>query len=437
MDLPNWLLIIPVLGFLIFVHELGHFLTAKRFGIKVTEFGFGFPPRMFGVRYGETLYSVNWIPVGGFVRMVGEEDPTDPRSFARQSVIKRAIVLCAGSFMNLVVPVVIFTVLFVLPHDTQVGGDVAILSIAPGSPAQKAGLRAGDVVLSIDGYPLATPDKTSDRISELIDRIKSNRGIPTQLTVRRGAAATGLGSSPEFSPVETVTVIPRLDPPALKVVEEVTDPTAIAVPDPSTGTLVLSPNRTFSYQRGGGDLVSETQVSLAAAKRYNPDLEVGDTLRQGAVGFGIGVVNAKVDKTTDPIWVAFPKSFTTIWDVLSFTRRGLVQGLSTGSNPGVAGPIGIAQVTGEIVSELGISWVFQLTALISISLGILNILPIPALDGGRLAFVLIEWVRRGKRISPEREGLVHLIGFAILIGFVVFISYHDILRLLNGDSFIR
>ena len=437
MDLPTWLLIIPVLGFLIFVHELGHFLTAKRFGIKVTEFGFGFPPRIFGVRYGETLYSVNWIPVGGFVRMVGEEDPTDPRSFARQSVLRRVIVLCAGSFMNLVVPVVIFTVLFVLPHDTQVGGDVAILSIAPGSPAQKAGLRAGDVVLSINGYLVATPDKTSDRIGELIDRIRSNRGIPTQLTVRRGAAATGLGSSPEFSPVETVTVIPRLDPPRLKVVEEVTDPSAVAVPDPSTGTLTLNPNRTFSYQPGGSDLISETQVSLAAAKRYDSDLEVGDTLRQGAVGFGIGVVNAKVDKTTDPLWEAFPKSFTTIWDVLAFTRRGLAQGLSSGSNPGVAGPIGIAQATGEIVSELGISWVFQLTALISISLGILNILPIPALDGGRLAFVLIEWVRRGKRISPEREGLVHLIGFVILIGLVVFISYHDVLRLLNGDSFIR
>ena len=100
--LPSWLLIIPVLGFLIFIHELGHFVTAKAFRIKVTEFGFGFPPRIFGVPFRGTLYSINWIPIGGFVRMVGEEDPEDPESFARQSVLKRSIVLIAGSAMNMV-----------------------------------------------------------------------------------------------------------------------------------------------------------------------------------------------------------------------------------------------------------------------------------------------------------------------------------------------
>ena len=119
-DLPNWLLIFPVLGSLIFVHELGHFVTAKRFGVRVIEFGFGFPPRIFGVQYGETLYSINWIPIGGFVRMAGEEDPSEVRSFARLSVPKRVVVLVAGSFMNLVVPVVIFTILFMLPHGTLI-----------------------------------------------------------------------------------------------------------------------------------------------------------------------------------------------------------------------------------------------------------------------------------------------------------------------------
>ena len=91
-NIPAWLLVVPILGFLVFVHELGHFLTAKKFGIKVTEFGFGFPPRLYGYKYGETLYSINWIPIGGFVKMVGEEDPTDPRSFARQNSAKRACV---------------------------------------------------------------------------------------------------------------------------------------------------------------------------------------------------------------------------------------------------------------------------------------------------------------------------------------------------------
>ena len=109
LNIPAWLLVVPILGFLVFVHELGHFLTAKKFGIKVTEFGFGFPPRIYGYKHGETIYSINWIPIGGFVKMVGEEESTDPRSFARQNAAKRAIVLLAGPIMNLVIPIIIFT----------------------------------------------------------------------------------------------------------------------------------------------------------------------------------------------------------------------------------------------------------------------------------------------------------------------------------------
>ena len=396
--LPNWLLIVPVLGFLIFVHELGHFITAKRFGIKVTEFGFGFPPRLFGVPFRGTLYSVNWIPIGGFVRMVGEEDPTNPESFARQSVLKRSIVLIAGSAMNMVVPVVIITILFMLPHDTLASGTPLITGVAPGSPADQAGLRPGDSILSVNGHRDAKP-------GDLIQRIRDSIERPTEVTVRRGSLIAGFGTSPEFSVVETVTLVPRRSPPKHKVVEQVVDP--------------------------------ETQVSLTEARRYDVRLEVGDTMTQGAIGVMIGITGIRVERTTDPIWTAFPRSFTAIWDILMLTRSGIVQGVTTGSNPGFAGPVGIAQATGEGVDRLGFAWIFQMTALLSISLGIINILPIPALDGGRLTFVLIEWVRRGKRISPEREGLVHLVGFAILLGFIVVISYFDIVRLLNGGDVLR
>ena len=395
--LPSWLLIIPVLGFLIFVHELGHFLTAKWFGIKVTEFGFGIPPRIFGVPYRGTLYSINWIPLGGFVRMVGEEDPTDPDSFARHSVLKRTVVLVAGSFMNLVVPVVIITILFMLPHDTLARGSPVITGVAPGSPADQAGLRPGDTILSVNGHRDAKP-------SDLIQRIRDSIGRPTEVTVRRGSIIAGFGTSPEFSVVEAVTLVPRRRPPKHKVVEQVVDPTK--------------------------------EISRIEARRYNAELDVGDTMTEGAIGVMIGVTNVRVESTTDPIWTAFPKSFTTIWDILDMTRSGIVQGVSTGSNPGFAGPVGIAQVTGEGVDRLGFAWIFQLTALLSISLGIINILPIPALDGGRLMFVLLEWVRRGKRISPQREGLVHLIGFAIVISFIVTVSYFDIVRIVSGDSII-
>jgi regulator of sigma E protease len=397
-EIPSWLYIIPVLGSLVFVHELGHFVTAKWFGIKVTEFGFGFPPKLFGFRYGETTYTLNLIPLGGFVKMVGEEDPTEPRSFARQARWKRAIVLAAGSGMNFVVPIVIFTILFMLPHDKLVSSEVMINGIAPGSPAQEAGLRAGDTILQVDGLRVTEPE-------HLIDIVKDKRGVPVELIVRRGAIVTGLGSSPELATTEAVSLVPRVTAPSPLVVEIVTDP--------------------------------ETQVSVRDAQRYNPDVVAGDRLAQGAIGISIVIANPVVRPETEPIWRAVPMSLGTIKEILMFTKDGVTQGLSSGENPGIAGPIGIAQATGEVVDELGFAWVFQLTALLSVSLGIMNILPIPALDGGRLAFVVIEWARGGKRISPKKEGLVHMAGFVVLIGLILAVSYFDVLRILNGGSILR
>ena len=127
----------------------------------------------------------------------------------------------------------------------------------------------------------------------------------------------------------------------------------------------------------------------------------------------------------------------TIWGVLIFTWEGISDGIGKGSNPGISGPVGIAHATGEIVDNMGFSWIFQLAAILSISLGILNMLPIPALDGGRALFVLIEVVRRGKRISPQKEGLVHFIGFVFLMGLILMITYFDVVKIINGESFLK
>ena len=394
--LPSWLLIVPVLAALVFVHELGHYLAAKRFGIKVLEFGFGFPPRLFGVKYGETVYSINAIPLGGFVRLLGEEDPTDERSFARQSVLKRTVVLCAGSFMNFLTPIVIFTVLFVLPQDVPVG-TVHVTGVAPGSPAQQAGIRAGDQVTAINGERVRNH-------YELVEQIMVNLGAEVELTLRRGSIVTGMSVSPDSSVVETVTVVPRINPPELEVVETVTDP--------------------------------DTQVSLRDARRYNVRLQPGDTMTQGAVGVMIGTSNVRFFKESQSILDAGQNALGRMIDILVLTKNSFHMWATGGPNPGLTGPIGIAQVTGE-VAEVGVFPFFELVAIISISLGLINILPIPALDGGRLMFVLIEWARRGRRISPQREGLVHVIGFAILIGLIVVISFFDISRILSGDSILR
>ena len=398
--LPGWLLIVPVLGFLIFIHELGHFATAKWFGIKVTEFGFGFPPRIFGVRYGDTVYSLNWIPLGGFVRMVGEEDPSHPRSFAGQAIWKRAVVLVSGSVMNLAFPIAVFAILFTLPHDTVVG-TVTITGVSPDSPAQKAGLRPGDTVLEVEGKRVANH-------IELVQAVMSRLGRPTEFTIRRGLIVTGLAFSPELAPVEQVTIVPRLRPPEHVVVEEVTDPS--------------------------------TEMSLREAQNVNPDAQVGDRIRQGAIGVLVGTANPKLVKRSFPVWDSVPMAVGRAWETLALTQAVLSQWARGGPDPGIAGPVGIAQMTGEIAEEIpniGFSPLFEFVALISISLGIVNLLPIPALDGGRLLFVVIEWVRRGKRISPQREGLVHMVGFALLIGLIVAMSYRDVVRIIAGESFIR
>ena len=158
---------------------------------------------------------------------------------------------------------------------------------------------------------------------------------------------------------------------------------------------------------------------------------------QAYVGVMIGLANVQLERTSEPIWRAVPTSISMLWAVLAFAKDSLADGLTGGGNPGLAGPIGIAQATAEGVDAFGLSWIWQMMALLSLSLGILNLLPIPALDGGRLMFVLLEWVRRGKRVSPKREGLVHLVGFAILIGFVFVVSYFDISRIISGETLIR
>ncbi len=412
----SWLLIVPVLAFLIFVHELGHYLAAKRFGIKVLEFGFGFPPRMFGVRYGETLYSINWIPLGGFVRMLGEDNaagvpdsaeqarlesanPDSGRRFTDQTPLKRAIVLVAGSFMNFLTPLVIFTIIFLLPRDVPVG-TVQISGVAPRSPAAEAGIRPGDQILAVNGERVRNH-------YDLIDKVNSYLGIETELNIRRGSIVSGLGQSPEFAVVETVTVVPRSDPPSFRVVEAVTDP--------------------------------QTQVSLREARRYDGQLEVGDTLSQGAVGVIIGTGNVRFVKERQPPLRAVPDAAGRIWEILTTTKDAFQQWAGGGPNPGFTGPIGIAQITGEVAEasdQYGLTIFFELVAFLSISLGIINILPIPALDGGKLVFVVIEWIRGGKRVSPRKEGLVHLVGFAVLIGLILVVSFFDISRILSGESLI-
>ena len=343
-----------ILGIVVLVHELGHFVTAKAANVKVLEFGFGFPPRLFGIRRGETLYSLNLLPLGGFVKMEGEEDPSHPRSLASKPVWVRFLVLVAGPGMNALLPLVLFAALFMV-HQQTVVGQVRVNEVVPDSPAAAAGVQVGDIIVRAN-------DREIENFADLYYVTQLNLGREMTWTLLRDGSR------------ETIHVVPR-----------------------------------FKTPEG-----------------------------QGATGITIETINPQTVSRSDPFWKAVPRGAERVGEVLILFKNGITQLIVGGARwqDQVAGPIGIAQLTGE-VAKAGVIPLVEFTAFLSVWLAVLNILPIPMLDGGRLTFVILEMVRRGKRISPQKEGLVHLMGFVLLISMMVVISYFDILRILRGDSLLR
>ncbi|MBA7587226.1 Regulator of sigma-W protease RasP [subsurface metagenome] len=337
---------------IVLVHELGHFVTAKAAGVRVEEFGLGYPPKLFGIKRGETVYSLNAIPFGGFTKLTGEEDPSSPRSLASKSIGIRLLILSAGSLMNILLPFFLLTAAFMIPHDV-VTGKVIIEKVATESPAAVAGIEPGNAVLSIN-------DKPVNNISDLQRYIQLNLGRETTVLVERSGSDT-----------REVQLMPRWEPPE----------------------------------------------------------------GQGATGITVSMLNPTIIRQHYPFWKAVPLGVTEFGETFVLYKNGIIS-LIIGAAPAiVAGPVGIAQITGE-VARAGISPLLEFVALISLILGVLNLFPIPALDGGRIVFVMLEWIRRGKRISPKAEGLVHTVGFVLLMGAMILVTYQDILRIIRGESLI-
>jgi regulator of sigma E protease len=346
------LIFLGVLALLILAHETGHFATAKAFGIKVEEFGLGFPPRLIGVRRGETLYSLNAIPLGGFTKMAGEEDPKVERSLASKGAGTRVIVLSAGSIMNALLPIVLFAIAFMVPHNV-VTGDVVVEKVAPNSPAAAAGIEAGDVILSMNGEPV-------HNLGDLNRYVSLNLGKEVNVVVRHSD-----------NTVEEVHLIPRWKPPS----------------------------------------------------------------GEGAMGITISMPETTIISQSYPFWEAIPMGFNECIETYVLFKNEILKWFIGATPVQVTGPVGIAELTGE-VAKAGISPLLEFIGFISINLAIVNILPLPALDGGRIVFVLLEWVRRGKRISPQTEGLVHAIGFILLMAAILALTYQDITRIISGGSLI-
>ena len=428
--------LIPLLLILVVVHELGHFATARAIGVKVLEFGVGFPPRVFGVYTGRTqvllhsqtrfigldgpqslrpgqrvkvgsiedeelgliavevelhrnrdkdedpshfnrpvdhllwhegkvrsvnggsfeladmLYSVNLIPLGGFVRLAGENNPTVPQSLASKGAGSRIMVLSAGALMNALLPLLIFTIMFMLPQEEEVGR-LAVTEVLDGSPAAQAGLGEGDIFISANGQAI------ENRL-DLTREINLNGGSELTAVIERQGR------------LQTVTLTPAFN------------------------------TRSSQWQAGVGVALTETRVVSRSR----------------------------------PLWDAVPESFVSTWELLVLVKQTVGGMISHGAAPELSGPVGIAQMTGEISREGGFIGWLTVGILLSVNLAIINILPFPMLDGGRIVFVVIEWLRRGKRVSPEKEGMVHLVGLVILVGGIAAITVNDIARIFQGFSFL-
>ncbi len=443
-----------VLVVLVVIHELGHYLTAKLFGIKVLEFGIGYPPKLFGKMFGETEYTINVLPLGGFVRLLGEEDPTEPRSLASQPAPQRLIVMGAGSFMNFVLAITLFSVALMIPREVSVG-QATIAQVVPGSPADIAGLKTGDTILSIGGRKVeSVPDASYD--------IRLNLGEKTAIKVLRTDPVTGQSQE------KTVEVKPRWAPPAFNyTVQPGDDVNSVARATTYDRTAVLTAagintklpvGKELTITASDGEIskhtiqegetidsiatamrVTEDQVAEAAGVPTQATLTPGQVLhfQQGATGIQIAPKNPFTETRSLGPWPAFKKGWQSTFDSLKLARNEVISWLKGGSKAPVSGPIGIAQATGEIVKEAGWKSLVDLAALLSINLAILNILPLPMLDGGRMAFVVIEILRRGKRIAPAKEAMVHLVGMAAMLVLVVVLSYFDIARIITGGSMFR
>jgi len=363
-----------VLSLLVFVHELGHFWTARKFGVKAEEFGFGLPPRFFGVykdkngRWkkvfgskqvedaGDTVYSFNWLPLGGFVKIKGEdgEGANEIDSFAHQNIGKRAIILLAGVTMNILLAgfLLSFGYMIGLPQAIDKNDEraevlnrqIQIMQVIKDSPAEKAEIKTGDTILSIDEIIFSKYD-------DLQKYVDQNTGKGIIYKIKRGEKELEIPIIPEYRQ--------------------------------ETG-------------RGGiGVVITETGLV-----KYS---------------FFWSFVNG------------FQYAFIMLWVILvAFydLLKGLIMGEGVGAD--IAGPVGIAVLTGQ-VARMGLVYIMQFTAVLSVNLAIINALPFPALDGGRVLFLIIEKIK-GSPVNKDLENTIHYIGFALLMLLIVVVTYKDVIK---------
>ncbi len=343
-----------VLGILVFVHEFGHFIVARLCGIRVEKFSLGFPPKLISKKVGHTEYMISWIPLGGFVKLAGEnpEESTgsNPWEFMAQPVWKRSLVIVAGPVMNFLLAILFFWgILFVSGQHIPNLESTVIGQLTPGGPAEKAGLKPGDKVLSVNGTPVTDFDQMAGIIYQQVEK------------------------------------------PVL-----------------------------VQWERKGQILQKE--IKTFKEKVYD---ETGQSRLIGKIGIGPVTTHHSLN-----LFESFTKGIDATLGLCGqiFT---VLYGLITGalSLKTLGGPIFIAQAAGQTAQQ-GISALLFFTALLSVNLAILNLLPIPVLDGGHLLFLAIEKIRR-RPLTVKQRTVMQQVGMGFLLVLILFITYNDIFRLLG------
>ena len=351
------LLFFVVLSVLVIVHEFGHYWVAKKSGVWVEEFGLGLPPKAWGKKIGDTLYTLNWLPFGGFVRLHGEnldDRVTDPkRSFLNKSKGARALIVIAGVVMNFLLAVVLFAVGYTFSGFPRETPNVKIVDVAHDSPAQNAGLQKDDIVRTVNG-------ETADSNDGFVSLVAKYKGEDVNLGIERNGERLEIHATP------------RVDHP--------------------------------SDQGSLGVVISSTEV-------YFPPV-----WQRPFMG----------------VYYGFKDAY--FWGKIVLNGFGKIfVDLAGGSVPkDIAGPVGIYALTSQAAS-FGILPLINFMGILSVNLAILNIMPLPALDGGRLLFIIIEGVM-GKKVVPKFEAIVHTVGMLLLLLLLFAITAYDIRRLIEAEG---
>lgn len=372
--------------FLIMVslHEFGHFIVGKLLNFKILEYSIGFGPAILKRQRGETQYSVRAVPLGGYCKFEGDDtESDDDRAFSNQSVFKRFLVVAAGGVMNVILGFVIFV--FVAASTSPISTNV-VESVVENSYIEQAGIKPGDEVIKINGKKIRVYDDIT------LYRSEFQKDVDAVITVKRG------GEKLDFTIRPTEQIV------------------------------------TYNYTEEGVEVIDS--INGAVTREMVPysdevpkdESKIGES--QTSTGYIIGFYAASEKVNFINIWgFALDKTgfvvklvYRSLWEMIT-GKVGMDQ---------MSGPVGIVSEVNSAVNSGSRSWLYvlNLVGLLTINLGVFNLLPIPALDGGRLFFMLVELIRR-KPIPPEKEGMVHAIGMVLLLAMIVLISFNDIMRLIK------